>query len=143
MTDRITIEKIDFEFEVPITKTDDDQQIAFGWASVAITKEGEVVLDRQGDFIDSVDEFEASAYDYVINSRDAGEQHVRKGVGSLVESFVVTPEKLAAMGLAKDALPTGWWTGYKVHDDAVWAGVKDDTYPMLSVHGTGRREVVS
>ena len=140
--DRVVIEKTAVQFDVPITKTDDEQRIAFGWASVAITKDGEVVVDRQQDVIDSLHELEVAVYDYVENSRDAGEMHVRKGIGALVESIVFTPEKIAALGLPEGSLPQGWWTGYRIHDDEVWKGVKDGTYPMLSVHGMAKREVI-
>ena len=140
--DRVLIEKIDVRFDVPIAKTDDEQRIAFGWASVAITKDGEVVVDRQQDVIDSLHELEVAVYDYVENSRDAGEMHVRKGIGSLVESIVFTPEKIEALGLPADSLPQGWWTGYRINDDGVWQGVKDGTYAMLSVHGLAKREVI-
>ncbi|CAB4176194.1 Phage-like element PBSX protein, XkdF [uncultured Caudovirales phage] len=131
----------DVSFNVPIAKTDDDQRIAFGWASVSITKSGETVIDRQQDVIDSHD-LEIAVYDYVENSRDAGEMHVRKGIGSLVESIVFTPEKIAALGLPEGSIPQGWWTGYRISDDTVWKGVKDGTYSMLSVHGVAKREPI-
>ena len=140
--ERVLIEKTDIQFDVPISKTDDEQRVAFGWASVAITKAGDLVVDRQQDVIDSMDELEIAVYDYVENSRDAGEMHVRKGIGALVESIVFTPEKIEALGLPPGSVPQGWWTGYRIHDDEVWKGVKDGTYPMLSVHGTARREVI-
>lgn len=142
MRDRVVIEKVDVGFDVPISKIDPEQRIAFGWASVAITKSGEVVIDRQQDMIDSIGELEVAVYDYVENSRDAGEMHLRKGIGALVESIVFTPEKIAALGLPPNSVPQGWWTGYRINDQAVWDGVKDGTYPMLSVHGVAKREVV-
>ena len=144
-SDRVPIEVVEFDIEVPIVKTDErpDQHLAFGWASIAIDKSGEVVVDRQGDFIDRVEELEKAAYDYVVNSREAGQNHLRTGVGTLVESMVFTPEKLEKMGLPPDALPQGWWLGFRVSDPEVWKGVKDGTYPMFSVHGVGRREAVT
>lgn len=129
----------EFTIDVPISKMDPDQRLAFGWANVAFRKDGTLVLDRQGDFVDDVGELEKTAYHYVLESRDAGQDHGRRGVAQLVESMVFTPEKLEKMGLAPDAVPLGWWTGYKVHDDEVWKGVKDGTYPMFSIHGMGRR----
>ena len=47
------------------------------------------------DFIDSEDELEKAAYQYVLNSRDGGEMHVRKGVSTMVESVVLTKESAA------------------------------------------------
>ncbi len=135
-------DEIEFELRGEISKKDEDQQLVFGWASVGIRKNGEVVIDRQGDILDDPAEIEKSAYDFVLHSRDGGEMHVRKGVSTLVESFVSTPEKLSAMGLAPDALPMGWWTGWKVRDKNVWSGVKSGKYPMFSVHGRGIRTPV-
>lgn len=129
----------EFTIDVPISKMDPEQRLAFGWANVAFRKDGSLVLDRQGDFVDDVAELEKTAYHYVLESRDAGQDHGRRGVAQLVESMVFTPEKLEKMGLAPDAVPLGWWTGYKVHDDEVWKGVKDGDYEMFSIHGLGRR----
>ena len=39
------------------------------------------------------------------------------------------------MGLAKDALPLGWWVGFRVDDDAAWEGVKKGEYKMFSIQG--------
>ena len=33
----------------------------------------------------------------------------------------------------------GWWIGFKVTDDDVWAKVKDGTYPMFSIEGEAVR----
>jgi len=124
---------------VPITKLDDDQRIAYGWASV-VQKDGQHLVDVQGDMIE-VHELEKAAHMYVQRSREAGDAHTRKtGIGSLVESFVVTPEKLEKMGLGPDALPLGWWVGYKVHDESVWSKVKSGEYAMFSIGGLGKRK---
>jgi hypothetical protein len=68
--------------------------------------------------------------------------HVRKGVSTLIESFVSTPEKWEAMGIPEGVLPTGWWVGFKVKDDEVWKGVKSGKYKMFSVHGSGTRKAL-
>ena len=57
-----------------------------------------------------------------------------------IESIVFTPEKIEKLGLEPDALPIGWWIGFHVGDDEVWKGVKDGTYRMFSIRGTGTRE---
>lgn len=115
-------------------KSDDEQRMVFGWANVAITKSGEQIVDAHGESID-IDELEAAAYDFVLEFRATGTSHVGKTKGRLVESFLVTPEKLEAMGLAKDALPLGWWVGFKIDDDAAWEGVKKGDYRMFSIQG--------
>jgi len=54
----------------------------------------------------------------------------------LIESFVVTPEKLKAMGLTRsDGAPAvGMWVGYKL-DETEWAAFKRGERPMFSIEG--------
>jgi hypothetical protein len=132
--------------EVPsgrIVKVEDDKKLVFGWASIIKTETGELLLDRQNDFVDDSTELEKSAYNYVLHSRDGGEMHVRKGVSTLVESVVLTDEKQKALGIEAGTVPTGWWIGFKVNDDRVWEQVKKGDYVGFSVHGSGRREPVA
>lgn len=65
--------------------------------------------------------------------------HERGGCAVLVESVIFTPEKIAAMGIPEGTVPAGWWIGFKVTDDDVWAKVKDGTYPMFSIEGEAVR----
>jgi len=125
-----------------IHKVDDERRLVFGWAYVAKTAGGDQVTDHSGDEVDP-ENLEEVAYDYVLHSRDGGEMHVAKGVSRLVESLVVTKEKLSGMGLAEDALPAGWWVGFRVDDDAVWKRVKDGELAMFSIGGTGTREEIA
>lgn len=127
---------------VVIEKTDDERQIAFGWAYV-MTKDGQQVVDHSGEFVDDLSVIEDAAYLFNLEYREADEMHTEAVKANLVESFVVTPEKLAKMGLAEGALPTGWWTGWYIGDDAMWEKVKDGTYPMLSIGGLVTKEVAS
>lgn len=57
-----------------ILKSDGDQRLVFGWASVSVTVDGEQVEDLQGDAVDP-EELEKAAYQYVLDFRDAGEMH--------------------------------------------------------------------
>ena len=66
--------------------------------------------------------------------------HERGGCATLVESCVFTQDKKAALGIPDDALPVGWWIGFKVTDDEVWEKVKSGEYPMFSIEGTAVRE---
>jgi hypothetical protein len=125
-----------------IEKLDDERRLVFGWAYVAKTAGGEQVTDHSQDEVDPAN-LELVAYDYVLDSREGGEMHVAKGVSRLVESIVFTKEKLAALGVAEDALPEGWWVGFKIDDDAVWKGVKDGKYKMFSIGGAGTRTETS
>jgi hypothetical protein len=131
-----------FEVSGTIEKVDEEKRQVFGWASIAYDAEGNLVGDRQGDFLDDVGEVEKSAYTFVLESRDGGEMHVRKGVSQLVESFVSTPEKWDAMKIPHGVLPIGWWVGYQVTDETVWKAVKDGKYRMFSVHGRGTRKAM-
>jgi hypothetical protein len=130
------------EWSGEISKVVDEKQQVFGWCSVSKI-DGEDVIDRQGDFV-PVDEMENSAYDYVLHSRKGGDMHARDGEhpihkSDMIESFVVTPEKLAKMGLPEDALPHGWWVGFKVNDRDLWEEVKTGKKTHFSVHGKGTR----
>lgn len=119
----------------------EDERLVFGWANIAASIDGELVVDSHSDTIPpSV--LEKAAYEYVLRFREAGEMHTGGSVGRLVESFVVTPQKLEAMGLAKDALPTGWFVGFKIDDAEVWAKVKTGEYPAFSIQGRAKRMTV-
>lgn len=126
------------------SKFDDDQRLAFGWASV-VEKDGMPVIDRQGDYI-SADDMEKAAYVYVEKSRVGGDMHKRAGfagerphhVADLVESMVFTKEKIAKMGLP-ESTPVGWWVGFRVNDEQVWESVKKGGHTGFSIHGKGKR----
>lgn len=122
-----------------IVKLDEEKRLVFGWASIIKDVYGKVLLDRQEDFIDSEDELEKSAYDYVLKSRDGGEMHIRKGVSTMIESVVLSEEKQKALGIPAGVVPIGWWVGFKVTDSRVWGEVKKGGYIGFSVHGTGKR----
>lgn len=121
-----------------VAKANDDQMLAFGWASVAIRTDGEQIEDWQGDIIDPED-LEQAVYDYVQFYGDGGEMHERGGVAKLVESVMFTKEKTKAMGIPDGTVPEGWWIGFRVIDPDVWDKVKDGTYSMFSIEGTGER----
>lgn len=123
------------------SKMDDDKRQVFGWASV-VEVNGEPVIDRQGDLI-TPDELEKAAYKYVEASRKGGHQHRRDGdapfhASNMIESFVITPEKIEKMGLPSST-PCGWWVGYKVHDDDTWVKIKKGEVTGFSIHGAGKR----
>lgn len=132
----------DLKIEGEIAKVDTDKRQVFGWASVTEIN-GKPVVDLQNDVLETY-ELEKAAYDYVLNSRVGGEMHRRVGksspkqVGSLIESMVITPEKIEKMGLPPDT-PRGWWIGFKVQDEEVWQNVKKGKYAGFSIHGLGKR----
>ena len=120
-----------------IVSKDEDQQLIFGWASV-VEEGGNAVVDSQGDII-SESELEKAFYDFVLNSRNAGEMHMRKDAGSLIECIVFTKEKQAALGI--DLGLIGAWVGFKV-DAESFAKVKEGTYKMFSIGGKGVKTYV-
>lgn len=135
------------EWAGEISKVDADKRLVFGWASV-VKVNGIPVTDHQDDVIDEND-LEDAAYHYVLNSRVGGHMHRRIGkdffgadaphhISDLVESMVFTDEKVKAMGLPDD-FPRGWWTGYKVNDEAAWEDVKKGKLRSFSIHGRGKR----
>lgn len=121
-----------------IAKSDDEKRLVFGWASVSMRVDGEVIEDWQEDIVEP-EELEHAAYEYVLLYRDGSEMHERGGVASLVESVVFTEEKMKAIGIPEGTLPVGWWIGFKVLDEDVWEKVKDGTYSMFSIEGTAER----
>ena len=52
-----------------ITKSDDDRMLAFGWASVSMRVDGELIEDWQKDIVEP-EELEHAAYEYVLLSMD-------------------------------------------------------------------------
>lgn len=121
-----------------IQKADDEKRLAFGWAYVSQDEAGNQTEDHSGDQLEP-EELEQAAYKFVELYREGGEMHERGGCAVLVESMVFTKEKQQALGIPEGTLPVGWWIGFKVTDDDVWAKVKDGSYSMLSIEGTATR----
>lgn len=133
--------KSELDATVDIEKTDAKKGLVFGWASV-IKKNGVVVSDLQGDQIESDEDMENAAYDFTMSSRVGGEEHVRKGVSTLIESMAFTDEKCEALGLPDD-FPRGWWVGFKITDKEVMKGMAAKRYTQFSVHGVGKRTPIN
>lgn len=129
------VEKIEKGQQFNLRKIDEAQRLVFGWFSVCEV-DGEPLYDREGDMIPPA-ELEKAAYDFVLNARIAGEMHMRKGVGDLVESIMFTVEKQEVLGI--DLGMVGWWGGFKVTDEEVWKKISKGDYPMFSIGGGGQR----
>ncbi len=121
-----------------IIKSNDERMLAFGWASVSMRVDGEIIEDWQQDIVEP-EELENAAYNFVELYREGGEMHERGGAAILIESVVFTEEKMKAMGIPIGTLPIGWWIGFKVLDKGVWNKVKDGTYSMFSIEGEAER----
>jgi hypothetical protein len=135
---------------IDIVKLDAAKQLVFG--IFYLNKVGdELIQDLQGD-VWATDEMEASAYDFVLNARVQGENHIRKGVGRVVESVVLTYEKQESIRKCLEALGIegeinlgceAWFGGFKVNDAAVWAEIEKGNLPMFSIGGSGERHPVA
>lgn len=127
-----------------IEKADADKRLVFGWALVSALKDGQKIIDHQGDIVEQED-LEEGAYEYVLNFRDAGEEHIGtlRKKARMVESVVFTEEKLKAMGIPAGTVPYGWWIGFYVDDDRTWELIKNGTYKMFSIEGRAIREPVT
>lgn len=135
-------ENMDFEIYVPISKLDDEQQIVFGWGSVTRVNQ-QPYEDLQGDIIEDY-ELEKAVYDFMLAPKH-DEMHERIVPDSqIVESFVVTDEKLRKM-FPGEQIPQGkrgWWIGIKINDPEVYAKHKAGIYTGFSITGSAVRKEV-
>lgn len=128
-----------FDIPVTITRSDPERRFVFGWANVSMA-DGDLVVDSHNDTIE-LSELENAAYEFVLNfpGEAVGEMHKGESKGRLIESFMVTPEKLELMGLAKDALQHGWWIGMYIEDEELFQKVKEGEYLAFSIQGMAQR----
>lgn len=117
-----------------------DKRQVFGWAYVANSADGSVVVDHSGDVV-KIDELEKASYEFVKSSRKAGEMHERIGVGTLIESMIFTKEKQELLGIEKGYIHEGWWVGFEVEQE-VFDKIKSGEYKAFSIGGTGKRRVI-
>ena len=121
---------IDFDF----CKSRDNERLVSGWASVSVNADGSLPLDWDDDII-TPDTLEKAAINFMLDYRDSGAMHDGGSVGTVVESIVFTKDKQEALGIPEGAMPVGWFITVKVHDEEVYAKVKDHTYKMFSIQG--------
>jgi hypothetical protein len=122
-----------------ISKYKDDDQLVFGWASVAKDATGVRPLDWQGDLIDAED-LEPAVYKFNTDFRESNDMHQKDSVnGTLVESVMFTKAKMEAMGIPEGTVPEGWWVGFKIADPVAYQKVKKGIYKMFSIEGSGQR----
>lgn len=124
-----------------IEKADEERQIVFGWAYQSEDESGERIVDHSGEFV-KTDVLEDAAYVFNLDYREGDERHTETAKAQLIESFVVTPEKLEKMGLPDDALPRGWWVGFHVEDTELFGKIRDGEYPMMSIGGRAEKAEV-
>lgn len=118
-----------------IAKVDNDQRMVWGWASVS-TQNGQPVVDRQGDILETVT-LQKAAHNYITNSRGAKVRHNGEVIGEVVDSIVFTDDIQKALGI--DFGQEGWFIGMRIDDDATLASVDRGEFPMFSIGGEGTR----
>jgi putative serine protease XkdF len=80
-----------------------------------------------------------------MDSREGDVMHDKVPASKLVESFVVTPQKLELLmkALGTSAPPDfkgcAAWVGYKVFNEAVWKRVKAGDLRAFSIEGVAER----
>lgn len=124
-----------------VSKADEERRIVYGWAYVTHDRAGNVVVDKSGDFVDTIEEIDKAAVQFMLDSRNTDAHHTNVKSGTVVESMVFTPEKVEKMGLPPGVLPSGWWIGTKV-DEPTWQAYKQGHLTAFSVHGRGVRKAV-
>jgi hypothetical protein len=121
-----------------ILKIDDEERLAYGWASVFAVA-GQPVIDRQSDRI-----AEKEAVDMAhrfMSKRVIKALHSGSAIGHLVESAVFTPDIQKALGI--DLGQSGWWVGVKIDDEAAWQRIKSGELTAFSIGGSAQRTPVT
>ena len=131
-----TVSELTKNVEGQILKTDDEQRMVWGWASV-VTEKGEPVIDRQGDVIEPETLVKATG-DFMEHVRVGKAMHTGEQVGVVIHSLPITKEIGDALGIHSDR--EGWIVAYKVYDDAVWARVKSGELAAFSIGGRAMKE---
>lgn len=124
--------------EGKILKTDDEQRMVYGWASV-VTEKGEAVVDRQGDVIEP-DTLVKAVNDFMEHVRVGKAMHTGEQVGTVVHSLPITKEIGDALGIQSDR--EGWVVAYKVFDDSIWDMVKSGELAAFSIGGRAQKEEI-
>jgi hypothetical protein len=125
----------EFEAYGEVTKVDDEQRIVYGFASV-VSKNGEMVVDRQGDVI-TADEMEKAATKFMLGARNGLTMHKGEPTTTIVHSLPLTKQIMEAFGIASDK--EGWLIAVKIHDDDTWDRMKKGEFTGFSIGGRARK----
>ena len=131
-----SVDEMTKNIEGQILKTDDEQRIVYGWASV-VTENGVPVVDRQGDVIEA-DTLVKAVNDFMEHVRVGKTMHSGDQTGMVIHSLPVTKEICESLGIQCNR--EGWIVAYKVYDDAVWAMVKSGELAAFSIGGRAVKE---
>ena len=131
-----SVDEMTKNIEGQILKTDDEQRIVYGWASV-VTENGVPVVDRQGDVIEA-DTLVKAVNEFMEHVRVGKTMHSGDQTGMVIHSLPVTKEICESLGIQCNR--EGWIVAYKVYDDAVWAMVKSGELAAFSIGGRAVKE---
>ena len=133
MTESKQVSK-DISDGLEIIKVDDDRRLVYG---VFLWPEKP---DHDGDVISAKD-IELVAHGFMSDYRKIDEMHRQIIDADIVQSALAWEDNIKFFGKTLDK---GTWFGaIKVHDDMVWAKVKDGTYKGFSVRISGVREPIT
>lgn len=116
--------------------------------------DGEPYFDSQGDHPDE-ESLERAVVRFIYNKATGGVMHKRAPdgepvrVGRIVESLVITDEKLEAMGLpvSPSSGPRVWWVGIRYDDtpagEEVWKRILSGELRGFSIAGRGYRKEIA
>ena len=132
-----TVSEMTKQFEAygEVTKVDEEQRIVYGFASV-VSKNGQMVVDRQGDII-TADEMEKAATRFMLGARNGLTMHKGEPTTTIVHSMPLTKQVMDAFGISSDK--EGWLIAVKVHDDDTWDRMKKGEFTGFSIGGRARK----
>lgn len=128
-----------FSLNLPVVKYDESSGQITGWAALS-SNDGEPIIDFHDELI-MINELEKAAHDLMLTggAGKAGEMHERR-VGDIVESMVVSKEKMEALGYKPSGKATeGWAVTLKLRDDMTKSRVKSGELQELSIHGMSHK----
>ena len=126
-----TVSDMTKSLEGKILKSDEEQRLVYGWASV-VTEKGEPVVDRQGDII-KADTLVRAVNKFMEHVRVGKQMHNGHQIGVVVHSWPCTDEINKSVGLEADR--EGWLVAFKVYDEEVWSKVKSGELAAFSIGG--------
>lgn len=107
----------------------------FGVANLSARGDGQHFVDHDGDLIPYF-VLERAAYEFVKAGKQAGDMHTRMGVGRLIESMVITPQKRTALAaFLKEDAPLAWLVGFEVDDPDTISRIDSGELREFSIGG--------
>lgn len=125
----------EFSPDIEIVKRDSPKYRVFGWANTVLSADGTMLEDRQGHMI-PIDDLEEGAYRFTLKRYGSGDMHVSEEFGDLIESAVVTQDKVDAGVFPREHLGK-WWIGFQLPPDE-WEKVQSGKRRMFSIQGRGK-----